>query len=70
MFGIDCAEPSADVAVWMTEEELYWKALTQKGERLTAQIAELFVETEETQVEEQKKAIREIVEKLPNAQMS
>ena len=70
VFGIDCAEPSADVAVWMTEEELYWKALTQKGERLTAQIAELFVETEETQVEEQKKAIREIVEKLPNAQMS
>ena len=70
VFGIDCAEPSADVAVWMTEEELYWKALTQKGERLTAHIAELFVETEETQVEEQKKAIREIVEKLPNAQMS
>ena len=70
VFGIDCAEPSADVAVWMTGEELYWKALTEKGERLTAQIAELFVETEETQVEEQKKAIREIVEKLPNAQMS
>ena len=70
VFGIDCAEPSADVAVWMTEEELYWKALTQKGERLTAQVAELFVETEETQVEEQKKSIREIVEKLPNAQLS
>ena len=70
VFGIDCAEPSADVAVWTTEEELYWKALTQKGERLTAQVAELFVETEETQVEEQKKSIREIVEKLPNAQLS
>lgn len=70
VFGIDCAEPSADVAVWMTGEELYWKALTEKGETLTAQIAELFVETEETQVEEQKKAIREIVEKLPNAQLS
>ena len=70
VFGIDCAEPSADVAVWMIEEELYWKALTEKGETLTAQVAELFVETEETKVEEQKKAIREIVEKLPNAQLS
>ena len=31
-FGIDCASPDADVAVWMIEEELYWKALTEKGE--------------------------------------
>ena len=70
VFGIDCAEPSADVAVWMTEEALYWKVLTPKGETLTAQVVELFVETEETQVEEQKKTIRAIVEKLPNAQLS
>ena len=30
-FGIDCAEPAADVATWMVEGELYWKALTEKG---------------------------------------
>ena len=70
VFGIDCAEPSADVAVWTTEEELYWKALTEKGEALTEQVKDLLTETTEETVEEQKKAIREIVEKLPNAQLS
>ena len=38
VFGVDCAEPKADVAVWMTEESLYWKAMTEKGEKLTAQV--------------------------------
>ena len=31
VFGIDCADPVADVATWMIEGELYWKPLTEKG---------------------------------------
>ena len=38
VFGIDCAEPAADVAAWFAGEELYWKALTEKGELLTEKL--------------------------------
>ena len=41
VFGIDCADPVADVATWMIEGELYWKPLTEKGEALTKAVAEL-----------------------------
>lgn len=37
VFGIDCADPVADVAAWMIEGELYWKALSEK-ERLLPQL--------------------------------
>ena len=36
VFGIDAANPAADVTTWMIEGELYWNALTEKGEALTA----------------------------------
>lgn len=70
VFGIDCAEPAADVAAWMIHGELYWKPLTEKGETLTEQIKEVLTDAEEEQVEEEKKAIRAIVEKLPYSNLS
>lgn len=70
VFGIDCAEPVADVATWMVEGELYWKALTEKGEALTASVASLLTETDEAKVEAEKAAIRAIVEKLPYSDLS
>ena len=70
VFGIDCAEPTADVAAWMIHGELYWKPLTEKGETLTEQIKEVLTDAEERQVEEEKKAIRTIVEKLPYSNLS
>ena len=70
VFGIDCAEPAADVAAWMIHGELYWKPLTEKGETLTEQIKEVLTDAEEQQVEEEKKAIRAIVEKLPYSNLS
>lgn len=70
IFGIDCAEPAADVAAWMIHGELYWKPLTEKGETLTEQIKEVLTDVEEQQVEEEKKAIRAIVEKLPYSKLS
>ena len=73
VFGIDCAEPKADVAVWMVENEMYWKSLTEKGEALTAAVKELLTEadsTDEEKVEAEKTAVRNIVEKLPYRNLS
>ncbi len=70
VFGIDCAEPVADVATWMVDGELYWKALTEKGEALTEAVKSLLVDADEAKVEEEKAAIRAIVEKLPYSNLS
>ena len=73
VFGIDCAAPKADVAVWMVENEMYWKSLTEKGETLTAAVKELLTEadsTDEEKVEAEKTAVRNIVEKLPYSNLS
>ena len=70
VFGVDCAEPVADVATWMIDGELYWKALTEKGEALTAKVAGLLVDADEATVEAEKEAIRAIVEKLPYSNLS
>ena len=73
VFGIDCAEPAADVAAWFVEEELYWKPLTEKGTLLTEQMKELLTEadaSEEQKIEQEKNNIREIVEKLPYTHLS
>ena len=73
VFGIDCAEPAADVATCMVEDDLYWKPLTKKGETLTAAVSELLVEAGEAgeqKVEEEKTAIRAIVERLPYSHLS
>ena len=65
VFGIDAANPAADVTTWMIEGELYWNALTEKGEALTAVVREILVDAEE-----EKEAIHEIVEKLPYMNLS
>ena len=72
-FGIDCAEPAADVATWMVEGELYWKALTEKGEALTKAVESLLVEADGADAEKleaEKIAIHTIVEKLPYSNLS
>ena len=86
VFGVDCAEPKADVAVWMTEESLYWKAMTEKGEKLTAQVQGVldmecgqrqevngalnWETTEESELAEEKANIHAIVEQLPYTNLS
>ena len=70
VFGVDCTEPAADVATWMIEGELYWKALTEKGEALTESVKALLTETCESKVEAEKSAVKEIVEKLPYSNLS
>ena len=73
VFDIDCAEPAADVATWMVDGELYWKALTDKGEALTKAVESLLTEADGTDAEKletEKTAIRAIVEKLPYSDLS
>ncbi len=70
VFGVDCTEPAADVATWMIEGELYWKALTEKGEALTESVKALLTEADEAKVETEKSAVKEIVEKLPYSNLS
>ncbi len=73
VFGVDCAEPAADVATWMVEGNLYWKSLTEKGEALTKDVENLLEsagDADEKKVEDEKAAIRSIVEKLPYSNLS
>ncbi len=73
VFGIDCAEPAAEVATWMVEGNLYWKSLTEKGEALTKDVENLLEsagDADEKKVEDEKAAIRSIVEKLPYSNLS
>ena len=64
-FGIDCAAPEGDVAMWLTGEYLYWQPQTKKGEKLTAAVDSLLETCQEAPVEEAKASIRAICEKLP-----
>lgn len=65
VFGIDAANPAADVAAWFVGEDFFWKALTQKGEALTESVKELLTDADEAAVEEEKKQIQAVIEKLP-----
>lgn len=72
VFGVDAANPASDVAVWTVGDELYWKALTEKGEALTESVKELLTEdgAGEAAVEAEKENIHKIVEKLPYMNLS
>ncbi len=70
VFGIDAATPGADVSTWIVGDELFWKANTQKGEKLTKIVDCLLEETTEQQVESKKAEIKTIIEKLPYSKLS
>ncbi len=69
VFGIDAAAPAGDVTTWMDEEKLYWQANTEKGEALTALVADLLTDGGEEAVATQKEATAAIMEKLPFASL-
>ncbi len=69
-FGIDCSEPVADVASWFVSDELYLKPLTEKGEALVEKLSSVLMEADGAAVEDEKKNIRAIVEKLPYMNLS
>lgn len=69
-FGIDAAEPEGDAVCWKTEDALYIKANTEKGEALIEKIRPMLEEADDAAVEAQKAATREIMGKLPLAKFS
>lgn len=70
VFGIDCADPKADVATWIVGEDLYWNPLTEKGNALTEIVKDLLEETDDAKVKEEQEKIRAIVEELPYMNLS
>ena len=72
VFGVDAADPAADVATWLIGEDLCWKPLTEKGEALTKALSDLLTEDAgaETAVEKEKEAIHNIVDQLPYSNLS
>ena len=65
VFGIDPASPEGDVVVWEGEQELFWKALTVKGEVLTKMVEAVLEEVDESSADEQKEKINKIMKRLP-----
>jgi len=69
-FGIDAADPAGDVTTWLTEEGLYWRANTVKGEALTEKLGAVLEDCDEKAVRQEQQRIRDTLEKLPLSQMS
>ncbi len=69
-FGIDCAEPCGDVALYDCGDYYYWNAKTEKGEALTEKCASLLSEADEAPVKEKQEEIRKIVSLLPYMNIS
>ncbi len=67
VFGIDATEPSGDVSTWLDEKYLYWQANTEKGEKLTEIVKELFENGGQEEVDAQKATTKKILAKLPFA---
>ena len=68
-FGIDPAEPKADVSAWKTETELFMQSNTEKGAKLLEALKNVTEEASEEKVEEQKEQIKKIMAKLPLADL-
>ena len=68
-FGIDATNPLGDVTTWMDEKYLYWQSNTEKGEALTAAVADLFEQGGEEEVAAQRQSTKEILAKLPFAEL-
>ena len=64
-FGIDPANPAGDITAWKTETDMYFKANTEKGEKLLSSLDAITEESDDKAVEEQKKEINKIMDKLP-----
>lgn len=69
-FGIDAANPDGDVVCYKTDDALYMDAKTEKGEKLLGFVENITEECDNTAVDEQKKVIKERLDKLPLKDLS
>lgn len=69
-FGIDPANPGADVSCYKTDTEIFFVANTEKGEKLLSWVEHLTTDADESAVNEQKAKIDSIMKKLPLAHLT
>ncbi len=70
VFGIDASNPLGDVTSWLDDKYLYMQANTDKGEALISLIKEFGEEDNGEKVEEIKKDIKSIIDKLPYSNLN
>ena len=70
VLDIDASEPQGDVSAWKCENEIFFKANTEKGEMLLQKISHLTKEADESSVNDQKEKIKKIIKRLPLANVS
>ena len=68
-FGIDAANPAGDITAWKTEDEIFFEAKTEKGEKLLASLSGL-ESADSAAVDAQKEKIAAVMKKLPLADLS
>ncbi|MEA4852969.1 MAG: 4Fe-4S dicluster domain-containing protein [Christensenella sp.] len=64
-FGIDATDPTGDVAAWMTETDLYLKALSEKGKTFLKSIQGLTQEAKKAEIDDTIKAAKDVLSRLP-----
>ena len=64
-FNINPENPDGDVTMWKTEDELFFAANTEKGEKFMEMLADLTEECDDSKVNEEKEKITKIMDKLP-----
>ena len=71
VFGIDAANPAdGDVTTWIVNDEMYWLPRTEKGEKLTESVKELFAETDDKAVKAEQDRVKKEIEALPFSGLS
>ncbi len=70
VFGIDAVKPGGDVSCWLTEDTLFWKSLTEKGDALTEKVKDLLADGDEAALKAYQEKISAIHEKLPLKNLS
>ena len=69
-FDIDAADPAGDVTCWKTDSEIFFRANTEKGENFVKIIESVTEECDDFEVKAQQEKTREIMKKLPLANLT
>jgi heterodisulfide reductase subunit C len=69
-FNIDATNPDGDIVCYKTEDAFYFDAKTEKGKALLSKLDVVTEESDDKAVEEQKKNISAIMDKLPLKNLS
>ncbi len=69
-FGIDATNPEGDVVCWIEDGDIYFDAKTEKGNKVMSKLGAYTMECDSSKVEAQQAKTKEIMQKLPLANLS